>query len=150
MYKYSFLIYHEDYLSFLNELRDVGVVHVIERKQEVSEDINESLQLISRIKEVVKFLDRRVEEKHPVKQTKKDGLELINEIQDKRHELDKLEQKKAVIKKKINDIEPWGDFSLDTIEKLKKNNIALHFYICPENLLRKNGTRNILLKQLIN
>jgi V/A-type H+/Na+-transporting ATPase subunit I len=148
MYKYSFLAYHKDYLSFLNELREIGVVHIIEKNQEVSEEISSSLQLVSKINETVKFLDKRVEQKHPVKNTKKDGLELLNEIQDIKNELDKLKQKREAVKKQISDLEPWGNFSLETIEKLKENNIALHFYICPEKAFKDEWTKDYTVETI--
>ncbi len=148
MYKYSFLAYHKDYLSFLNELREIGVVHIIEKNQEVSEEISSSLQLVSKINETVKYLDKRVEQKHPVKNAKKDGLELLNEIQDIKNELDKLKQKREALKKQISDLEPWGNFSLETIEKLKENNIALHFYICPEKAFNDEWTKDYTVETI--
>ena len=32
MKKLTFLIYHKEYESFLQDLREVGVVHIVERK----------------------------------------------------------------------------------------------------------------------
>ena len=31
MKKYTFLVYHKDYETFLNDVRNLGVVHVAER-----------------------------------------------------------------------------------------------------------------------
>ena len=47
MRKYSFLIYHKLYLDFLDKIRDIGVLHVIEKAEGISEDeaLNKKMQL---------------------------------------------------------------------------------------------------------
>lgn len=45
MKKLTFLIYHKEYESFLQDLREVGVVHIVERK---SGEIEGQLQGSSR------------------------------------------------------------------------------------------------------
>ena len=45
MKKYSFLVYHKEYLDFLQDLRKVGVLHVIEKESGALDDENLTEQL---------------------------------------------------------------------------------------------------------
>ena len=49
MQKYSFLVFHKEYDDFLKDLQQLGVLHVIEKETEISDNIREKYQLVSRI-----------------------------------------------------------------------------------------------------
>lgn len=38
MKKYSFLVYHKQYVDFLEKLREIGVLHVIEKQEGITEN----------------------------------------------------------------------------------------------------------------
>jgi V/A-type H+-transporting ATPase subunit I len=46
MKKYTFLIYHEEYFSFLKELQDLGVLHIIEREKDINDGLDEKTSVI--------------------------------------------------------------------------------------------------------
>ena len=61
MKKYSFLVYHKEYLEFLNGLQQLGVLHIIEKESGEFED-NELRQMYRRLNdlnEAIKFLEKR-------------------------------------------------------------------------------------------
>ena len=39
MLKYSFLVFHTEYLSFLKELQELGVVHVVQKEVQYSAEL---------------------------------------------------------------------------------------------------------------
>ena len=47
MKKYSFLVYHKQYVDFLEKLREIGVLHVIEKQKGITENdaLREKMQL---------------------------------------------------------------------------------------------------------
>lgn len=131
MKKYAFLVHHKEYSSFLEALQDIGMVHIEEKKKELSEETQQSFQLINELTEVKKFLQKReIEAKEPA--FDRNGEELGQEINDLRNELESLAQQKSAIEKQIKYVAPWGDFSEETIQKLRNNGIYLHFFVASE------------------
>ena len=59
MQKYSFLIFHKEYSSFLKDLQDIGVVHIIEKKVEITEEIKEQYKILNRFDKTIKSLEKR-------------------------------------------------------------------------------------------
>ena len=131
MIKYSFLIYHKEYIAFLEKLQELGVLHIIEKKKEINEDIKLSLQQISEINKALKFLASRNQEEKPDK-TSLSGLDLVEKMKSLTDELSVIEQEKLSLNKEIQKVEPWGDFSLDMHDKFAKLDIKLRFFICSE------------------
>jgi V/A-type H+/Na+-transporting ATPase subunit I len=126
MLKYSFLVYHKEYESFLNELRDLGVVHIQEKQKDVSDEIRDKYDLIRQINTVVKELQKR--EIPPVSNNKIDGQQAFEDVQNLLLDIEQAHQQLSVLKKEIQHIAPWGDFKRETIKKLKENGLLLKFF----------------------
>ena len=128
MQKYSFLVYHKEYAAFLKDLQQLGVLHIIEKEAEISDDIKEKYQLVNRIDKIIKSLEKRETEKTD-NCPDSDGLKIIEEIIQKQEELEALQQELATAHKELAKIMPWGDFSAEIINKLKDKNLYVRFYI---------------------
>jgi len=128
MQKYSFLVYHKEYAAFLKDLQQLGVLHIIEKEAEISDDIKEKYQLVNRIDKIIKSLEKRETEKTG-NCPDSDGLKIIEEIIQKQEELEALKQELATAHKELAKIMPWGDFSAEIINKLKDKNLYVRFYI---------------------
>ena len=46
MKKLTFLVYHKEYEEFLNSLRELGVVHIVEKQQGAADNTELQLSLI--------------------------------------------------------------------------------------------------------
>ena len=133
MKKYSFLVYHKEYLNFLKDLRKVGVLHVIEKESGELEDENQRKQydLIKQYKKAIKFLISRKEEDKSKTSTTTDSLKILKEIQNIQSEIEINTQNLASLKKEISLIRPWGNFSFENIERLEEHGYHIRFFICP-------------------
>ncbi len=127
MLKYSFLVYHKDYTRFLKELRRLGVVHIIEKEKEVPSEIRDKFDHIKEIGNVLKFLSKREIERNDA-DCSISGAEAFDIVNKAMEEIEQKQQHLLTLKKEINLVEPWGDFSLKTLEALKENRIKLRFY----------------------
>ena len=60
MNKLTLLVYHKEYLDFLQRLREVGVVHIVERNSGVAEnpEVEKQMALASRYMRTIKRLER--------------------------------------------------------------------------------------------
>lgn len=134
MRKYSFLVYHKNYLEFLDAIREIGVLHVIEKQEGVAENqaLNEQLQLMTRIKMAQRMLKSYIsDEKLLVPATSEtDGAAVLTETESRLSNLEALQQKLLLTDREWERMEIWGAFSHELIQKLADEGYLLHFYSC--------------------
>lgn len=134
MRKYSFLIYHKEYLDFLHDLQDLGVVHIIEKQSGEIEDeeLKANYGQLKEIKKTIQFLKKRVPEENRTGQVSsaRDGQIVLDEIKQKREKLEQNQQMLVSLNKDIQNLEPWGEFSYETMEDLRKAGIIVRFFSC--------------------
>jgi V/A-type H+/Na+-transporting ATPase subunit I len=149
MLKYSFLVYHKEFNDFLIKLQDLGVVHIIEKKIEANETLTKSLALITKIKDAVKFLEKRKVDKsiEGLTLTKK-GMELFVEVQQTRADLEKLNQLKVQLFKELDSLEKWGDFEPSIVEKLNRNDVDLKLFSCSINNFEDEWRTNYFIEEV--
>ena len=111
MKKYTFLVFHRDYESFLTQLRDLGVVHITQKAAGLIED-DEQLQAA---------LQHEDELRRLLKQGAPDQLlaERAN-----------IEQSIADAKQAAFQAAVWGDFDPARIQQLKEAGYTLRFFVC--------------------
>ena len=64
MKKYRFLVFHSEYTDFLKNLRDLGVLHITEkRSEEKPARLESQFQLVNRYEQALRFLEQRNVEK---------------------------------------------------------------------------------------
>lgn len=134
MRKYSFLIYHKQYLEFLDAIREIGVLHVIEKQEGVTENklLNEQLQTLNRVRTIQRQLKSYLPD-DAVPVPVKDSANLASYLTDTEARLANLEalyQKLQLTEREWDRMEVWGTFSPELIEKLSQEGYVLHFYSC--------------------
>ena len=131
MKKYSFLVYHQEYKPFLVDIQNIGVLDVIKKNIDLDENSKNKLTLITDFNKTIKFLKSKKQTPEPFDE-KIDGLKIYNQIIDLQKNVENYNAKLESIKKELSQVKPWGDFSLETIENLKKANYYVRFFITPE------------------
>uniref|UniRef100_UPI003216E5A7 V-type ATP synthase subunit I n=1 Tax=uncultured Draconibacterium sp. TaxID=1573823 RepID=UPI003216E5A7 len=127
MLKYTFLVFHKEYMVFLEKIQELGVVHVVKKDIEISEETEQKLNEINDCENTIQFLIQR-EIKTTHEETGPDGKETVFDILQKQIELEQLEIKLEETQKLYDKIRHWGDFSPEVIHKLRTENIFLHFF----------------------
>lgn len=134
MKKYSFLVYYKQYIEFLEKIREIGVLHVLEKPDGIVENdlLREKMQLAARVKTALKQLEKRLPKNANLlpNDTSKDGLNVLENIENKLSEKELLAQKLSIIEKESERMEVWGDFNHNQIEELKNNDFILRFFSC--------------------
>ena len=141
MMKYSFLIYHKEYIPFLEKLQDLGMLHIIEKKKDIDENIKSSLQQAKEYQKSLKFLAQRNQIEAPEK-TNLSGLELMENIRKFTEEISSIEQEQNSIGKDIQRAAPWGNFPTDMYKKLEDLNLKIRFFTCSDKKFNPEWTRN--------
>lgn len=111
MKKYTFLVFHRDYEPFLEQLRDLGVVHITQKAAGLIED-DEALQAA---------LQHEDELRRLLKQGAPDQLIA---------ERNEVKEHIAVAQEAAKQAAVWGEFDAKRIAELKEAGYTLHFYEC--------------------
>ena len=127
MLKYSFLVYHKEYDGFLERLRNLGAVHVIEKQNEVSEEIQAKYDQVKTINDTIKFLEKSLPE-NPKPIPSLVGSDVLTLANDLEKQNDQLQQQLATVSKEAASVAPWGEFSPDTLNGLKEQGIRVKFF----------------------
>lgn len=149
MKKYSFLVYHRDYLSFLSELQDLGVLHVIEKKSGEIEDegLRDKFSKIQQLNLAIAFLQKRQIEPSS-ESNKTDGFKILEEIRELQADKDQYIQQLTALKKEYSVLEPWGEFSWETIDNLKKAGLKARFFSCSTRKFSDEWQHNFFVEAI--
>ena len=134
MKKYAFLVFHSEYLDFVEKLQNVGVVHIQQKSEGMPEDeeIASKLKDQQELREVLKTLKKRNVE------VSEDSITLETDeiVQKTKHLGIKLDAKGIDLQQVVKEtamLQPWGKFSWSTIEKLKSAEQYIHFFTCSQS-----------------
>ncbi len=111
MKKYTFLVFHRDYEPFLQQLRDLGVVHITQKAAGLIED-NEALQTALQHEDALRKL---------IAQGAPDQLIA---------ERNEVNERIAAAKESAQQAAIWGDFDAARIQALKDAGYTLRFFEC--------------------
>ena len=143
MKKLTFLVYHKEHEVFLNSLRELGVVHVVEKQQGIAEnaELQENIRLSNRLTATLKLLQNQKHEKNAV--IVKDGgnaargYQVQDEVEALRTEYGRLSQQLQGYVKEKDALEAWGNFEPANIQRLKEAGYVIGFYSCSEGLYKE-------------
>lgn len=127
MYKYTFLVYHKEYNDFLESLQSLGILHVVDKGQALNQNIDQKEKEIAQIDKAIRFLNKR-ESKSGLVNHNLDAMKVVQDIESKQKKMAVHEQELVEARKTYDRINIWGDFSLETIDKLKNENLHLKFF----------------------
>ncbi|MBI9060553.1 MAG: V-type ATP synthase subunit I [Marinilabiliaceae bacterium] len=132
MHKYSFLIYHAEYSKFLDELKRMGVLHIIESDNEPTLSIQDDYRLANDVTKTIKFLKtEKSEEAKSSADIPTDGAAMMAAVKDIQSNLEQLNQQHNALDKELKQLQPWGAFSHDSIERLQADaGLTAKFYYC--------------------
>ena len=117
MKKYTFLVFHREYEAFLEQLREVGVVHITEKAAGMADDAHLQ-ELLAKAENTRKIIAQGAPD------------QLLTEKAN-------LEQRIASTKKEADRMAIWGDFSAERLEQLKAAGYTLRYFSCAKKLFQE-------------
>ena len=132
MKKLTFLIYHKEYDRFLQNIRDLGVVHVAEKAQGTAEntELQESIRLSNRYTSAIKFLQAFNAELKEQNGDAVCGEKALEEVEALQLEKTQLQHQLQACDKERAALEVWGDFDPASVSRLQDAGYQVNFYIC--------------------
>ncbi|MBO6077335.1 MAG: V-type ATP synthase subunit I [Bacteroidaceae bacterium] len=139
MKKLTFLIHNGEYEGFLEHLRSLGVVHVIQKQQGAIQDsaLQDDINLLARYKSAMKVLEPLLGQQ--IAAPESPANHFVFDTADKVIErFDILEAEKLVQEQTLQLLErdraqllPWGDFEPAALERLAGAGYKIRLYTCP-------------------
>lgn len=129
MKKITFLVFHGEYEKFLEQIRDIGVIHVQELQNGVSsasdslESQLENLKMYNSILEALKGYDVAT----PCGEPDSDPVSAYGALVEGKRNAEARIQELQKVKKEL---EPWGEFDPSLVLKLKEAGFPLSFWKC--------------------
>ena len=117
MKKYTFLVFHREYEAFLEQLREVGVVHITEKASGMADD-----------KHLQELLAKAEQTRKIIAQGAPDQL-----LTEKAN----LEQRIVATQKEAARMAIWGDFSSEQMEQLTAAGYTLRYFSCAKKLFQE-------------
>lgn len=131
MTKLSILIYHRDYQSFLEKLRQHGVVHIHPKKTSLQDErYRTKLNSIKQVSNLIKQLEKLPAAQNPV-DTELRNEALYNFIDDKFKEIESLQQQLLYLQKEDSVYGLWGKYPEKILDDIKANNWDIRFFTVP-------------------
>lgn len=133
MKKLTFLVYHKMYQDFLEHLRELGVVHVIQKQQGAVQDaaLEENIQAMNRMKAVLGALEPLVAESGQGGAetiTAAAAIEQYDSLSESRTANDQAMQ--ALLRNR-QILAGWGDFDPQKVAQLESAGYYMKFFTCP-------------------
>ena len=117
MKKYTFLVFHREYEAFLEQLREVGVVHITEKAAGIADDAHLQ-ELLAKAENTRKIIAQGAPD------------QLLTEKAN-------LEQRIATTQKEADRMAIWGDFSQERLEQLRAAGYTLRYFSCAKKLFQQ-------------
>ena len=128
MVKFSFAVFHATYEEFLDDIQEIGTVHIKGQKQEnFVEEFTDMQKDFKDISSSLKEMKKLNVPAGMVKSTKS-WKELIEEFQNLSIEINHYKQEKEKLSVLIQELEPWENYSSYFVEKLEKCGIKTRFF----------------------
>ncbi len=146
MTKFAFLVYHFDYPKFLENLQNLGLVHVSEKSQHIGEQEKSLLDLIGQLKGAITFLSSL-----QAVQTDSEEVSLesfLARLDVLQKEKEQLENQEKRVEKELKDVRPWGDFSAADLNSLNSLGLSLKFYSVSEKHFDPNWLEQFPIEEI--
>ncbi len=138
MKKFTFLAFHKEYDRFLHDLRNLGMIHVVEQNRTEADE--ESLQQFvteaKKLGETIKTLKKNRDKKTTIASNEPNvvlGKKIPATIETIAQRKSSLNQQLQVAVKEREALRPWGDFDPENIHRLRRAGYQVHFFISPDN-----------------
>lgn len=148
MKRYSYFIFEPEYQQFLEQLRQLGVVHIKERTNpkeveqfaenlRIQQDIRQLQQRLTVIRNGNKLKEGQtaaeIQHVDLPEDTLKDYNLFVSTLSDINDQLTRETSDLANIRNQIQELQVWGDFDLALINKLRASGYYLHFWMVQQS-----------------
>jgi len=147
MSKYSFLIYHKDRVAFMQNLMDLGVLHVVLKTDEENESTLKLSSMVTQAEEVQKSFAKRDKERKKEATASLKSLDYprpqLQEVPELEIRYKELLSEKISLLAQIKMMKPWGVFDWEMVSKLEnETGVSMRFCRHPKRKFNHDWLEN--------
>jgi len=128
MIQFTFAVFYAQYEKFLEDIQEMGIVHVKEREvgplQKELSELQDDYHAVSTV--LKDMLKRKIQK--PAAKSNLSWKNILEEYNSCKNTVSDLSKKKEDLDLLEDHIRPWGEYSLDVIARLRKSGIQIHFF----------------------
>ncbi len=134
MQKYDFVIHHLQYDTFLQQLQEIGVLHVapLDKNDEAYAPLREKSLMHQRITRLIALCKRLAGDKTatgtPDITTIEEGLAVADQIEKQQKSIELAATALTAAQREEETMSVWGDFSFETIDALRNAGHIVSFF----------------------
>lgn len=130
MSKLTLLVYHKEYMAFLQNLREVGVVHIEQKNSGAVKDheLEQKLTKANAYANAIRLLEARAPKNLAGAGDISQALHIVEKTNGINAEISRLRSNLNALEKDHESLEPWGNFTYNNVELLEKAGYELRFY----------------------
>jgi V/A-type H+/Na+-transporting ATPase subunit I len=133
MKRLDVLLYHKERERFLDELKKLGVVHIVEEERvDEAPDVQKLGDVIRRAERIEILLRKTARDsvQSPVSgETVLSPETLLDRFESLEQRIEQCNQETAALRKDIAALKPWGNFDPATVNKLREAGIRVRFFV---------------------
>jgi len=147
MIKYGFLVYHRDFDPFLSRLQDMGMVDIERHTKALSDEERNLMTEINRYTQILKDLKIRESKPDQVNDVAPSNCdEILTEYENLIREKEVVENSIRKAQKDLNDVRPWGNFSIDLLNALNSSGLKIRFYVTNEKAFNEDTLNDLTIE----
>lgn len=144
MRKISLLVFYKERAEIINKLQELGVLH-LETEEVVNEQVEQINEQKTKFQKAIDIIKQHLREEEigtPAKSVENIENERDN-ILKLQEEINHSDSQIENIKKEINLLQPWGDFSWGKIDGLQEHDLNFRFYAVSKKEYQKFDFKDI-------
>lgn len=145
MYKYAFLIHHDDHHDFLEALQGLGVAHIATSKPGHSAAAQSLMDRMRRYHQLYLLLAQRNQSEVP-DDSNLLAAKMATDVESRQELSYALEQAIQQTQSQLALFDPWRKVPLDVFHTLKEHGVFSHFFQCVPSAFRKEWENDNLLE----
>ncbi len=138
MQKLSCFVYHQEIDRVLNDLQDLGLVHIetITTDDEEIRSLEADKKLLD---DALKILKSYIKSDKKLQQETitEDALSLARRILERNEEIQRLQAEVQSMERTLKEISVWGEFGPEDKAKLESLGLSIRFYVALESAFKK-------------
>ncbi len=157
MKKLTFLLTNSEYEQFINDIRNIGVMHVEELQAgATSPEFEQAKALDAKLQKALDTLDFAQQTYESDKQYKCIDIKTINDVNSIKstacsiaNDIEELGEREIKLKHDIDEVEkniaktePWGEVDKEKLTQLENAGCVPEFWTCPKKLFKKEWVDN--------
>ncbi|MFI3316267.1 MAG: V-type ATPase 116kDa subunit family protein [Rikenellaceae bacterium] len=139
MSKYDFVLYSREYEEFMEKVRELGLVDITTTGWESNDEERDIiLQIEARVKAQAALRAFAASDKFDAEAAQIPSEQLYELYRAAHAQRQQLQNEIATLTKSGEESQPWGEFSISTIEALEQQGLALHYFIANTSIFEDN------------